>query len=74
MMEGMAEFIRAYVVNPFETQQRFPFTYDWVKQRISKDQAAWDALNQFSRDIRIWWGSTAADQILSRIDTGAHTP
>lgn len=74
MMEGMAEFIRAYVVNPFETQQRFPFTYDWVKQRISKDRAAWDALNQFSRDIRIWWGSTAADQILSRIDTGAHTP
>lgn len=68
MMEGMAEFIRAYVVNPFETQQRFPFTYDWVKQRISKDQAAWDALNQFSRDVRIWWGSTAADQILSRID------
>jgi len=67
MMEGMAEFIRALVVNPGETKQRYPFTYNWVKGRISQDPEIWDALMQFSRDIREYWGSDYFQQIAAHI-------
>ncbi len=70
MMEGMAEFIRAWVVNPTATKNRFPTTYAWVKERISQDPKTWDGLLEFSKDVREWWGAPASEQILSRIHLG----
>ena len=70
MHEGMAEFIRAWLVNPNETKRRFPFTYSWVKERVSQDPKIWNGLQQFSNDIRMWWGSTAGEKVGSRIHLG----
>jgi hypothetical protein len=71
MGEGMAEFIRAWMVNPTETKNRFATTYAWVKERISQDPKTWEGLLEFSKDIREWWGAPASEQILSRIALGA---
>lgn len=68
LKEGMAEFFRAYVMNPNETKAKFPATYDHVKKRITEtDPEIWEAIGQFSTDIRNWWGSSSADKIASRI-------
>ena len=67
MMEGMAEFIRALIVNPGETKQKYPFTYNWVKGRVSEDKEIWDALMQFSRDIREYWGGDYFQQIAGHL-------
>lgn len=70
MMEGMAEFIRAFMVNPTQAKRRFPTTYSWVKERIGDDEQTWNGLLEFSKDVREWWGAPASEQILSRINTG----
>lgn len=68
MSEGMAEFMRALVMNPAETRRRFSVTYNWVKGRITEtDPDIWDAIMQFSKDIREWWGAKASDQIASKM-------
>jgi hypothetical protein len=67
MMEGMAEFIRAWMVNPDETQSRYPFTYEWFQGRVSQDPGVWEGLKQFSQDIREFWGAEIGDQLLSTI-------
>ena len=67
MAEGMAEFIRAWTVNPVETESRFPITYQWFKTVVEPHQKIWNALKQFSEDIRAFMGSTALDQMASTL-------
>lgn len=63
MAEGMAEFIRAWVVNPTETERRFPITFDWFKSNVEQHKGIWEGLKQFSHDIRVYAGSSALDKI-----------
>ena len=68
MMEGMAEFIRAWVVNPKSAKDNFPETYKWFMERVSKNKKTLDALENFSHDVRVWFGSSYGDQILSNLN------
>jgi len=65
MAEGMAEFIRAWVVNPSEAESRFPTTYEWFRSQMQPHTKVWEGLEQFSEDVRTLYGSSALDQTLT---------
>ena len=52
--EGIAEFIRAYIMNPAATIQQAPKFAAYFEQTIPKDYLK--ALNAFSDDVRTWAG------------------
>lgn len=68
MQEGVAEFLRALLLNPAETKRRYPTTYNWVKKRIADvDPDVWSGMLDFGRDLRIWYGSTEGEKIMSKV-------
>ena len=52
--EGIAEFFRAYIMDPVTTIKQAPKFSAYVEQTLPKDALA--ALNQFSDDVRTWAG------------------
>jgi len=70
--EGVAEFIRAWVVNPDAAKAAAPkFHAHFVKQ---VDPAAMSALRSFSDDVRQWVGSSAIERTMSNVEMQTSTP
>lgn len=70
-MEGVAEYFRAFVVNPKETVKRYPIFSKWFEERIrAKGNRVWDAIAQFSEDVRVFYGARAVDKIQSNMKMG----
>ncbi|MGC3945366.1 MAG: hypothetical protein QM762_12770 [Chryseolinea sp.] len=67
--EGMAEYIRAYLVNPAKTATTFPHTTAWFNQTVPKETL--DEINKFGSDIRTYAGLSAHDQIMSNVQFDA---
>lgn len=65
MGEGIAEFIRAYLVNPKNTESRYPAMSSWFKQAVP--QPVIDKINVFGQDIRTYAGLTGHEQIMSNV-------
>lgn len=63
--EGLAEFIRAYVVNPIEAKRLAPELYDYFESTVNPETI--DALKRFSEDYIAFANATAGDQILANI-------
>lgn len=63
--EGVAEFIRAYLVNPEEAKKAAPNLYDVLKNTVGSDVMS--KLDGFSNDIITWANSSARDKMLSNI-------
>jgi len=71
MMEGVAEYFRAFVVNPKETVRRYPVFSKWFEQRIrAKGDKVWNAIGQFSEDVRSFYGARGVDKIQSNMKMG----
>ena len=67
--EGVAEWLRAYLVNPDQTRQDAPrFTEHALGQM---DGATIQALETFGKDIRVFAGATGLQQIQANIAEGA---
>ncbi len=64
--EGVAEWIRAYVVNPGEAIKAAPGFYRWYDTAVS--DSVKEKISQFSRDVRTFSGATAHEQILSNVE------
>jgi len=63
--EGVAEWIRAFIINPDETINKYPEIYNWYKETVpEKGQKAIDV---FSNDVRVFAGSTAINKIQANI-------
>lgn len=69
MQEGMAEFIRAWLVNPREAEARYPNTHSWFMSRIARDPDTLKGLEQFSEDLRVWWGASIGERLGTQIFT-----
>ena len=67
MAEGMAELIRAWLVNPAEAIRRYPTSYNWFSSQIKPHTEVWDGLVQFGKDIRSLYGASAGDQLLTNL-------
>jgi hypothetical protein len=66
MGEGVAEFFRAYIVNPEAAKQQAPEFFAWVQQSVPKE--SWNKVEAFSEDVRAFVGASAHDMIASNID------
>lgn len=54
--EGVAEYVRAWLINPERTEQDFPILTGWMKERIPQDML--DVMKSFGDEIRAYVGST----------------
>jgi hypothetical protein len=64
--EGVAEYIRARVVNPSEASRSFPTLTALYDEHVGEQAKA--AVSAFSDDIRIWAGASGADKVMSNVD------
>lgn len=64
--EGVAEWIRALIVNPISAEQAAPNVYAIYKNSIPQDVQ--DKLTSFSEDVRAWAGATGRDMILANVE------
>jgi hypothetical protein len=64
--EGVAEYIRACVVNPEQAKQDYPAITALYDKLLSKE--AKDAISKFSDDVRAFAGATGADMVMSNVD------
>lgn len=64
--EGIAEWIRALVVNPAEAQKAAPRFNAWYESTVP--EATRQAVLDFSNDVRVFSGATAHDQIMSNVE------
>ena len=64
--EGVAEYIRARVVNPEQAKQDYPAITALYDKLLSKE--AKDAIGKFSDDVRAFAGATGADMVMSNVD------
>jgi hypothetical protein len=74
MREGVAEFVRAMIVNPTETRRRFPVMSAWFEQRVSRNEKVWAGFQEFSRDVRVYYGSSNLDKIGTNMDLDLDEP
>jgi hypothetical protein len=65
--EAVAEWVRAYIVNPEEAQRIAPQFYAHFIQKVPKDDL--DSLHSFSNDVRLWAGGSNAQRTLANIRT-----
>ena len=68
--EGIAEWIRAYIMNPAEAIKQAPAFAKYVEKTLPKE--AMDALNQFSDDVRTWVGENPIRR--SALNVSLHPP
>jgi hypothetical protein len=65
--EGVAEYVRALVVNPDQTRTMFPAMTEAYDRLLSAEAKA--AIDKFSEDVRSFAGATGADMVMSNIQT-----
>lgn len=71
MKEGVAEYFRAFIVNPAETLKRYPSFSRWFEQRVKRAGSnIWKGIEQFSIDVRTFYGAKGLDVIGSNIKFG----
>lgn len=63
--EGMAEFIRAWLVNPDKAEMRYPATYKIFEANVPQETRA--KIRSFGDDIRRWAGLTGHEQVMSNV-------
>jgi hypothetical protein len=63
--EGLAEFIRAYMLNPGEARRQFPGTYHLYETKVPEKVR--QAMDKYSNNIREWWGLSDADKTGSNV-------
>jgi hypothetical protein len=56
--EGVAEWFRAYVHNPQETETKYPNFSRWFHERIKVNETAQKAIDELSHQIRVWYGAS----------------
>lgn len=54
--EGVAEYMRAWMINQEQAERRAPVFTDWIKERIPEEFIT--ALREFGDDIRTWYGAS----------------
>ena len=64
--EGVAEWIRAFIVNPTAARSAAPKFTKWYEDQVSED--AKKVVAQFSEDVRTWGGATGHQQIMSNVE------
>lgn len=64
--EGVAEYIRAWLVNPKKAENRYPETTTIFKQALP--QGTIDGIRKFGDDIRSFAGLSAHDKIMSNVE------
>lgn len=67
--EGMAEFIRGLIVNPGETRRRAHALSALFDSKVDDEYKK--ALEQFSEDVRTWYGATGRDMVMANIEWDA---
>ena len=71
MREGVAEFFRAYIVNPVETARRFPEFTRWFEGRVKRmSPKVWDAIETLSKDVREYLGASGVDRMRKHVKWG----
>lgn len=64
--EGVAEYLRAWMINPNQTELDFPLLTDWFKERVPDEFI--EAIKEFGDDIRRYVGSTMLERAQSHYD------
>jgi len=71
--EGVAEWVRAWLVNPDAAEKAAPQFSQWFQQKVGQEDLA--ALRAFGDDVRRWAGLSAADKVSANIRfPGESTP
>lgn len=65
MGEGVAEWIRAFVVNPEEAAKQAPLFHEWYTNSVPEKTR--ERLNVFSDDVRAFAGATGHESIMSNV-------
>lgn len=65
MNEGMAEYIRARVVNPDRAKADFPELTKLYDENVTPD--AKEAIDKFSEDVRAFAGANGVDMVMSNV-------
>lgn len=65
MGEGVAEWIRAFVVNPEEAAKQAPLFHEWYTNSVPKKTR--ERIKVFSDDVRAFAGATGHDSIMSNV-------
>ena len=63
--EGVAEWIRAYIVNPVEAKKAAPQFYKNFTKKVSHDYL--DAIQEYSNLYRAWAGQSATNKTLGQV-------
>lgn len=66
LREGLAEWTRAYIVNPDVAKQNAPEMYKLFSDQVETSYK--EAIENFSKDVRSFAGSTGKDMILSNVE------
>jgi len=64
--EGTAEYIRAWIINPNQTEKDFPKLTEWFKERVPDEFL--EVIREFGDDIRRYVGSTWMERAQSHAD------
>jgi hypothetical protein len=64
--EGVAEYVRAWLVNPQDTEKAAPEFAKFFKQKVPRETLA--ALQSFSNDIRAFASASAHQQIMANVN------
>ncbi|MBI4396814.1 MAG: zeta toxin family protein, partial [Elusimicrobia bacterium] len=64
--EGVAEFLRAYIVNPEATAKQAPKFHEYLQEKLPETTKV--ALKGFSDDVRAFAGAPAHEKIMANVD------
>ena len=64
--EGTAEYVRAWIINPNQTEKDFPVLTQWFKERVPDEFL--ETIREFGDDIRRYVGSTWMERAQSHVD------
>lgn len=63
--EGVAEYVRAWMVNPQATEAQAPLFTKFIKSKLPKE--TWREIDKFSNDVRSFAGATAHEQVMANV-------
>lgn len=73
MREGVAEFFRAFILNPTETRRKYPEFSRWFEARVKRmSPKVWDAIETLSEDARTYLGASGVDRLRKHVKWGVN--
>lgn len=69
--EAVAEWIRAWMVNPTEAERLAPTFAAWFKKKVGSEHT--EAMRSFGDDVRKWAGASNTERVLSNVELGTET-